>query len=66
MLLGTTDAAGNILSSLPGGIWKLSVTDSGGNYKTLDGGVLDAGVSYVDTPSLTVTAPETSMIVRVT
>jgi prepilin-type N-terminal cleavage/methylation domain-containing protein len=65
LTLGTTDATGNVLSSLPGGVWNLSVKDPLGTPKTLDGGVLVGGVSTVVTPALSVTDPETAMSVRV-
>jgi hypothetical protein len=67
LLLGTTDATGTVLSSLPGGVWDVSVKDSGGANKNLDGGVASAvsGLDSVATPSLVVTDPETAMILRV-
>jgi prepilin-type N-terminal cleavage/methylation domain-containing protein len=65
LTLGTTDSSGKVLSSLPGGVWNLSVKDALGAAKTLDGGVLVGGVSTVVTPALTVTDPETVMSVRV-
>jgi type II secretory pathway pseudopilin PulG len=67
LLLGTTDATGKILSSLPGGVWDVSVKDSGGSNRNLDGGVtsLVSGLDSVATPSLVVTDPETAMTLRV-
>jgi prepilin-type N-terminal cleavage/methylation domain-containing protein len=66
LALGTTDATGRVLSSLPGGVWNVSVTDAAGISKTLDGGVLVGGISTVGTPGLNLIDPETSMTVRVT
>ncbi len=67
LTLGTTDATGNVLSSLPGGVWQISVMDPGGHVETLDGGDVYSvtGHSSVATPALVVTDPETAMTVRV-
>jgi hypothetical protein len=68
LTLGTTDAMGNLLTSLPGGIWDLSVKNPTGTVMTLDGGLPATQVpnySSVPTPSLVVTDPETAMTVRV-
>ncbi len=65
--LGTTDATGTVLSSLPGGVWDVSVKDSLGTVKTLDGGVPAIATTYssVATPALNLVDPETDMTVRV-
>jgi hypothetical protein len=68
LTLGTTDATGHLLTSLPGGIWDLSVKDSVGTVKTLEGGVpsiVTPANSSVPTPALVVTDPEISMTLRV-
>jgi type II secretory pathway pseudopilin PulG len=68
LTLGTTDAMGNLLTSLPGGIWDLSVKNPTGTVMTLDGGLPATqapNYSSVPTPSLVVTDPETAMTVRV-
>jgi prepilin-type N-terminal cleavage/methylation domain-containing protein len=58
--LGATDATGSLNSSLPGGAWNLTVKDSLGTVKTLEG-----GATTVITPALYPGAPETTMTVRV-
>ncbi len=60
LTLGSTDVDGNLLTSLPGGVWSLQVTDPGGSVKTLD-----SGATTEDTPALVVDDPETAMTLRV-
>jgi type II secretory pathway pseudopilin PulG len=60
LALGAADSDGTLLTSLPGGVWELAVTDPGGAPKTLDG-----GAATEPTPALVADGPETAMTLRV-
>ncbi len=60
MTLGTSPATGEVLTSLPGGVWNLQVLDPGGAVKNLDN-----GTATEPTVPLVAGSAETTMTLRV-